>query len=152
MNEMIAAKTGNDTAVALDKLRNISRFLINWITPLLNLGYARPLETTDLWKLDEWRASEVYADRIISSFDRRHAAAQEYNARLAKGKIKPSLSKRIVWTLKGGRVEREKQWREKDGLRKASLIFAMNDAIKWFFWPGGMLHGSSSPSCMSYAY
>lgn len=114
-----------------------SRLTFNWITPLLNLGYARPLEATDLWKLDEWRASELYAERIIRSFDRRRAAAEVYNARLVSGEIKPSLRKRVWWALKGNRAEREKQWREKDGLRKASLILAMNDAVKWYFWSGG---------------
>jgi len=114
-----------------------SKLTFNWITPLLNLGYARPLEATDLWKLDEWRASELYAERIIKSFDRRHAAAEEYNARLAAGEIKPSFMKKVWWSVKGNRAEREKRWREKDGLRNASLILAMNDAVKWYFWPGG---------------
>ncbi|KAF8322189.1 hypothetical protein DL93DRAFT_2051237 [Clavulina sp. PMI_390] len=116
-----------------------SKLTFGWMTPILNLGYARPLETTDLWKLDDWRKAEIYAERIISSFDRRHAAAQEYNIRLKNGEIQPSLSKRLWWSLKGNRGERERQWREKDGLQKASLILAMNDAIKWFFWPGGLL-------------
>lgn len=140
-----AGGTLDDADVIPDSTANwFSKLTFQWITPLLNLGYARPLEATDLWKLDEWRASQLYAERIITSFDRRQAAAQDYNTRLASGEIKPSLSKRIVWTLKGGRAERERQWREKDGLRKPSLALAMNDAVKWYFWPGGTLHSLSA--------
>lgn len=116
-----------------------SKLTFNWISPLLDLGYARPLETTDLWKLDEWRTSDIYADRIIKSFDRRHAAAQDYNTRLASGDVKPAIHQRMYWTVRGNRAEREKKWREVDGKRKANLILAMNDAVKWYFWIGGEL-------------
>jgi hypothetical protein len=116
----------------------LSQLTFQWITPLLNLGYGRPLEITDLWKMDAWRHPDVYADKILTSFERRHAAAQTYNARLASGEVSPSLRQKIWWTLKRDRKAREKRWREIDGKRKASLILAMNDAVKWFFWPGGV--------------
>lgn len=41
--------------------------------------------------------------------------------------------------MRGVRAEREKQWREKDGRRKASLILSMNDSIFWWFWSAGIL-------------
>ncbi|KAJ6577412.1 P-loop containing nucleoside triphosphate hydrolase protein [Mycena capillaripes] len=109
-----------------------------WMTPLLALGYARPLEATDLYKLGDERASAYIAEKITTSFDRRHKAATEYNTRLANGDINPGW-RAIWWTLRGSRVEREKRWREIDGKRKASLIWAMNDSIKWWFWGGGLL-------------
>ncbi|KAJ7650714.1 ABC transporter [Roridomyces roridus] len=108
-----------------------------WITPLLALGYARPLEATDLYKLGDERASALIADKITASFDRRHKEATEYNERLASGEIKPGWHRSIWWTIRGKRAEREKRWRESDGKRKASLIWAMNDSIKWWFWVGG---------------
>ncbi|KAJ7116424.1 ABC transporter [Mycena epipterygia] len=109
-----------------------------WITPLLALGYARPLEATDLYKLGDDRASAYIADKITASFDRRHKDATEYNIRLANGDVKPGW-RVIWWTLRGRRAEREKLWREVDGKRRASLIWAMNDSIKWWFWTGGAL-------------
>ena len=109
-----------------------------WITPLMSLGYARPLEASDLYKLQDHRASAVIAERITKSFERRQKEAAEYNERLANGEIGPGL-KGVWWSLRGVREEREKQWREKDGRKRASLVWAMNDSIKWWFWIGGLL-------------
>ncbi|KAL0954619.1 hypothetical protein HGRIS_003577 [Hohenbuehelia grisea] len=109
-----------------------------WITGLLNLGYARALEASDLYKLPENRTSAYIADRIVESFERRRKNAAEYNDRLAQGEVKPGW-RSIWWTLRGSRKEREKRWREVEGRRKASLILAMNDSVKWWFWSGGVL-------------
>ncbi|KAJ7510425.1 ABC transporter [Mycena galericulata] len=109
-----------------------------WITPLLALGYARPLEATDLYKLGDERSAAYIAEKITTSFDRRHKEATEYNTRLANGDVKPGW-RVIWWTLRGKRAEREKRWREIDGKRRASLIWAMNDSVKWLFWSGGAL-------------
>ncbi|PIL29785.1 ATP-binding cassette transporter [Ganoderma sinense ZZ0214-1] len=108
-----------------------------WITPLMSLGYARTLEATDLYKLQDHRASAAIAEKITKSFERRQKEAAEYNERLANGEINPGL-KGVWWSLRGVRAEREKQWREKDGRKRASLVFAMNDSVKWWFWAGGL--------------
>lgn len=109
-----------------------------WLTPLLSLGYARPLEAPDLYKLQDHRGAAFIGDKITESFERRRVAAEEYNARLLSGQVKPGL-KAVWWTLRGNRVAKEKQWREKDGQRKPSLVYAMNDSVKWWFWSGGIL-------------
>ncbi|KAG1831992.1 ABC transporter [Suillus subalutaceus] len=109
-----------------------------WITPLLSLGYARPLESSDLYRLQEERGALPIADAILTSFKTRKKKAAEYNERLAKGEVGPGL-KGLWWSIQGVRAEREKQWREKDGKRKASLILAMNDSIFWWFWSAGVL-------------
>ncbi|KAI0749569.1 ABC transporter [Daedaleopsis nitida] len=109
-----------------------------WITPLMSLGYARPLEASDLYKLQDHRASRVIAERIVSSFERRQVVAAEYNERLANGEVSPGW-RGVWWSLRGNRAEREKQWREKDGRKRASLVLALNDSIKWWFWVGGIL-------------
>lgn len=108
-----------------------------WITPLMTLGYARPLEATDLYKLQDHRASAAIAEKITTSFERRQKEAAEYNERLANGEISLGL-KGVWWSVRGVRAEREKQWREKDGRKRASLVFAMNDSVKWWFWTGGL--------------
>ncbi|KAL1937459.1 hypothetical protein VTO73DRAFT_13182 [Trametes versicolor] len=115
---------------------NIMTF--GWITPLMALGYARPLEATDLYKLQDSRAAAVVAEKITKSFEARQIAAAEYNARLENGEISPGL-KGVWWSVRGNRAQREKQWREKDGRKRASLTLAMNDSVKWWFWSGGIL-------------
>lgn len=116
-----------------------SLLTFSWMNSLMTLGYARPLEAPDLWKLQEHRSSEVIADAILQSFEARRKKAEEYNARLANGEIKPPLKLRFMSLLRGDREERLRRWREKDGKKQPSLTWAMNDSIKWWFWTGGVL-------------
>ena len=104
----------------------------------MRLGYSRPLEATDLYKLQDDRSSGVIAERIARSFEERQRKAAEYNSRLANGEISPGL-KGIWWSIRGQRQEREKEWREKTGKRKASLTLAVNDSVFWLFWSAGIL-------------
>lgn len=108
-----------------------SLLTFQWITPLLALGYSRPLEAPDLYKLPDHRSAAYIADRILDSFETRKIKANEYNARLADGDVKAGW-RHIWWAVKGNRVEREKHWREVSGKRKASLVYAMNDSVKWW--------------------
>ncbi|KAG6861355.1 hypothetical protein C0995_001088 [Termitomyces sp. Mi166 len=110
-----------------------------WVTPLLGLGYARPLQAPDLYKLQESRGAARIAEKINASFDRRDKQAREYNVRLENGDIRPELWRTVIWTLSGSRREKEKKWREVDGKRRASLIWAINDSVAWWFWSGGLL-------------
>ncbi|KAI0268426.1 P-loop containing nucleoside triphosphate hydrolase protein [Russula aff. rugulosa BPL654] len=87
-----------------------SLLTFSWMNSLMILGYARPLEASDLWKLQDHRSAGVIAETILSSFD-------------ADGR-RPRM--------------RLKRWREKDGKAQPSLTWAMNDAIKWWFWSGGI--------------
>ncbi|TFY77333.1 hypothetical protein EWM64_g6678 [Hericium alpestre] len=116
-----------------------SLLTFSWINSLMALGYARPLEASDLYRLQDTRSSELIADKINASFERRRKIADEYNARLASGEIKPSLRQRAWWTIHRARQEREKQWREVDGKKVPSLTRAMNDSVKYWFWSAGVL-------------
>lgn len=109
-----------------------------WISPLLNLGYARPLEATDLYRLQADRGAAYIANAITDSFERRVREAEEYNKKLADGEIGPGL-KGVWWSISGKREAKEREWREKTGKKKASLVWAMNDSVKWWFWSGGLL-------------
>lgn len=111
----------------------LSIITFGWISNLLALGYSRPLVAGDLYKLQESRSAASIADKINESFDRRKREAEEYNARLDKGEISPGI-RSFWWT-----DERKKRWREKDGRKKASLVMAMNDSVKWWFWSSGIL-------------
>ncbi|CAE6465597.1 unnamed protein product [Rhizoctonia solani] len=115
----------------------LSQLFFEWITPTLSLGYARPLEAPDLWKLQDSRSAEVMSNRILENFERRKAEADAYNERLKNGEVGPGL-RGVWWSLRGERAKREQQWREKDGLKKPSLMLAMNDSVKWWFWTGGV--------------
>ena len=115
----------------------LSLLTFEWIGPLMRLGYSRPLEATDLYKLQDDRSSGVIAEKIIRSFEERQRKAAEYNSRLADGEISPGL-KGIWWSIRGQREEREKEWREKTGKKKASLAMAANDSVFWLFWSAGI--------------
>ena len=116
----------------------LSLLTVEWISPILRLGYSRPLEATDLYKLQDDRSSGVIAEKIIRSFEERQKKAAEYNSRLASGDISPGL-KAVWWSIRGQREEREKEWREKSGKKRASLTLAVNDSVFWLFWSGGIL-------------
>ena len=102
------------------------------------LGYSRPLEASDLYKMQDDRKAAHIAAMINDSFDRRAKEAADYNARLSSGEISPGL-RALWWSIKGNREEREKKWREVDGKKRASLNWAMNDSVKWWFWSAGIL-------------
>ncbi|KIK62471.1 hypothetical protein GYMLUDRAFT_41922 [Collybiopsis luxurians FD-317 M1] len=115
-----------------------SLLVFQWITPILTLGFNRPLEAPDLYKLQDHRKAAVIGEKIASSFERRKKKANAYNEALAKGEISPGWLKRFWWTLRGKRAEREKQWREHGGKKRPSLTMAVNDGVKVFFWSGGV--------------
>ena len=109
----------------------LSLATFQWIWPIMKLGYARPLEEADLWRLQDSRSSAVIAERIVTSFTRRKKVADEYNQRLLNGEIKPSIFRNFWWSIRGNREEREKQWRTMDAKKYPSLVYAMNDAVFW---------------------
>ena len=117
----------------------LSRLTFQWITPLLSLGFVRPLQPEDLYTLQDDRAAAYIADRITASFDKRCADADAYNAKLDNGEIRPGLLRVAWWSIRGRREDREKNWREKSGRKVPSLVFAMNDSVKWWFWSAGLL-------------
>ncbi|KAI9000636.1 P-loop containing nucleoside triphosphate hydrolase protein [Trametes punicea] len=117
-----------------------------WINPIMSLGYQRTLQATDLWKMDESRESGVLGAKLDEAWARRVQSADEWNARLAKGEIKPSLIKRAKWSMQAlrgqgtyreRRAALESQWREVDGRKQPSLVWALNDVFGRDFWFGG---------------
>ena len=104
----------------------------------MRLGYSRPLEASDLYKLQDHRSSGAIAEKIVRSFEERQRKAEEYNTRLANGEISPGL-KGIWWSIRGQRQEREREWREKTGRKKPSLTMVVNDSVFWFWWSAGLL-------------
>lgn len=115
----------------------LSLLTFSWLTPLMALGFSRPLEAPDLWRLQDHRSSAVISDKILSSFTARRAKADEWNARLDKGEISPGVVKRTWWNVTGKKEKKAKEWREAHK-KKASLAMAMNDSVMAWFWWGGV--------------
>ncbi|XP_006459320.1 hypothetical protein AGABI2DRAFT_66472, partial [Agaricus bisporus var. bisporus H97] len=115
-----------------------SLLTFGWITSLLGLGYARRLEATDVYKLQDSRSAAQIAEKINVSYDKRVNEVKDYNERLAAGKISPGW-RSVLWMLKGKRKELEHEWRTNTGKKRPSLVFAINDSVKWWFWSAGVL-------------
>ncbi|KAH8099948.1 ABC protein [Cristinia sonorae] len=118
-----------------------------WVTPIMTLGFQRTLQATDLWKMDTDQQAGPLSVQLDEAWDRRVNAASEWNAKLAKGEINPSLFTRAKWSLQSlrhattyseRRATLEKQWREVDGLKEPSLVWALNDVFGRSFWLGGL--------------
>lgn len=136
-----ASAPGNldDASLSPEATANfLSRLSFTWIWPLLTLGYARPLEAGDLWKLQDDRSAAVIGAKIEQSFSARAKLADRYNAALAAGDIAPSRLQRAWWGVLGHRDEREARWREASK-RSPSLALALSDAVSWWFWSAGIL-------------
>ncbi|KAF5342618.1 hypothetical protein D9611_001580 [Ephemerocybe angulata] len=117
----------------------ISIITFDWLTPLLALGYARPLEAPDLFRLQDEHSAAAIAAKIDASYERQQKRASDYNQRLAAGEVKPGLRK-LWWMIgPGSATDKEKNWREVTGKKKASLVWAMNDSVKWWFWSSAVL-------------
>ena len=109
-----------------------------WLTPLLSLGYSRPLEASNPYVLLPERGAACAADRIEASFTRRQKVAEKYNARLARGDVDPGPLNVVLWMLNGKREEKEKRWCELGRRENVNLAWALNDSVKWWFWSGGV--------------
>lgn len=114
-----------------------SLLTFQWMTSLLCLGYARPLEVSDLYKLQDDRAASEVAGKILASYEARRKKAASYNLRLARGDIDPGW-RAAWWFIRGDKTAR-KRWQEQGGVQRASLILAMNDAVKWWFWSSAIM-------------
>jgi hypothetical protein len=49
----------------------LSRLTWQWMQPLMNVGYKRPLEKNDLWSVNPKRSATVLAERLDTSFQKR---------------------------------------------------------------------------------
>ena len=96
--------------------------------------------------MDESRESGFLGAQLDAAWERRVAAANDWNIRLAAGEIAPSALRRARWAmqaLRGSGSYRERRaaletaWREDGGRKQASLAWALNDVFGRDFWFGG---------------
>ncbi|KAL0247372.1 hypothetical protein I308_104408 [Cryptococcus tetragattii IND107] len=111
----------------------------NWISPMMALGSARPLQDTDLWKMDAARGAKPLSEKLLASYAARTKKANEYNARLADPSTPLPLSRRILYSVLPHRERREKDYREKYGKKHASLARSLLDVFGWFYMSAGFI-------------
>lgn len=112
------ASLDDATLIPLANANVISRIFFQWMTPIMVLGYQRPLEATDLWVLSEDLSAKQLGGQLNKDWERRVREAKDYNAKLVSGEIRPGWRRRTSWALrsvlnpKGGDVkQREASWR-----------------------------------------
>ncbi|GAA96149.1 uncharacterized protein L969DRAFT_91604 [Mixia osmundae IAM 14324] len=105
-----------------------------WIQPMLALGYKRPLEKADLWKIDDARSASALSQVLMANFQKRFDAADEWNRRLDSGQYKPTVARRTLW-----RFLAFFNIGQADGRVKAGLAMALSDTFFWKFWSAGAL-------------
>ena len=104
---------------------------------MMALGAARPLQPTDLWKMDDKRSAALLSDRLIHNLEVRQEAAAEYNRKLADSSTPLPFMRRLTYPLMPNRKARENEYRAKTGKRSASLGWALSDTFGAYFWTGG---------------
>lgn len=111
---------------------------------MITLGYQRPLQASDLWRMDSTREAGTLSEKLDQAWARRVADAKDWNTRLASGEIQPSVVRRSKWYAKalvgrGSYKSQEEHWRNVEGRKEASLAWALNDVLGLAFWLGGGL-------------
>jgi len=117
----------------------LSLITFGWLGNLLSLGYARPLEKSDLYRLPPSRDSAKYAAQIERAFQRRKTHAEKTNVKIDNRELKPPLHLRLLWALMGGSTSRYDVWITNHPRAEPSLVLALNDAVFWWLWAGGVL-------------
>ena len=54
-----------------------SRLTFQWISPLMTVGYQRPLEINDVWTVNPAREVDVMAEKLLSSLENRKSAGSK---------------------------------------------------------------------------
>jgi hypothetical protein len=106
---------------------------------MMALGSARPLQATDLWRMDDKRSAGLQADRLSEKYHARQQRAIAYNTRLADPKTPLPLVQRTLYPFLPHRERREHDYRTKYGKKKASLAWALSDTFGWYFWSAGLI-------------
>ena len=116
-----------------------SIFTFNWISPIMALGSARPLQPTDMPKMDAARSAGLLSDQLVANYAARQQKALEYNARLKDLNTPLPFPQRFTYPLLPHREKRENDFRAKRGTKSASLAWSLSDTFGWYFWLGGVI-------------
>ncbi|KAF8318754.1 ABC protein [Clavulina sp. PMI_390] len=130
-----------------------SLLTFSWITEIMIIGWQRPLQIGDLWRMNDGRKSAFLAQKLEVAWTRRQKAADEWNALLASGQIHPSSLRKLWWKVKArGNNTRmaslEAAWAERSR-RAPSIVWALSEVFGVDFWLGGLfkLVGDAAQMC-----
>lgn len=140
----------DDAKLSPEVNANFFSFLyFNWVSPMMALGDARPLEATDLWKMDDKRSAGRLARILSEKYEQRKIQAEEYNRRLADPRTPLPWRQRMIYPLLSNREKRENDFRTKHGKKKPSLAFALLDVFGLWFWLAGFMKmfGDTATAC-----
>lgn len=70
----------NAETIPLSTASWLSQISYQWIQPIIKTGYRRPLEQSDLWKLDSSRQAHNLADTLLFHFNKSAQACEEWNS------------------------------------------------------------------------
>ncbi|WRT65384.1 uncharacterized protein IL334_002327 [Kwoniella shivajii] len=122
-----------------------SKLTFQWVTPIMIKGYQRPLQATDLWKMDPSR----------EALDKRQQDARKWNEALPTAH--PTTRQKVSWRTRAlfhyslpndlssfGEADSyahrlhalEVEWRNRSGKKRGSVSWALNDVMTGF-WAGG---------------
>lgn len=109
-----------------------------WLKSIIAVGYTRPLEKSDLYQLSPSRDSAKYARLMEQAFEKRRLRAQEINDHIDKGDLEAPLRLRFWWGLTGDASQKRQKWISSHPRAEPSLVLALNDAVFWWLWVGGL--------------
>ncbi|KAI9808369.1 MAG: hypothetical protein M1826_004340 [Phylliscum demangeonii] len=55
-----------------------SKVFFQWMSPMMRVGYQRPLQLNDIWRVNPDRTAELLSDKLRASFQRRVARGDRY--------------------------------------------------------------------------
>lgn len=106
-----------------------SRVTFGWISPLLRVGFSRPLDKDDLWELPEPKRARRVADAFAFEYDR--ARLRSHLKREAK--ISTS-AEQVVETDEPKSGKNATEWSD-----QLDLLRALHSKYFWSFWGIGIL-------------
>lgn len=125
----------------------------------MRLGYQRPLQATDLWKMDPSRQSDYLSTRFMAALHKRQKQAAEWNEALPTAK--PDWRTRTKWNTKAAlkrklpaeyakygsdstyaarRATLEAEWRGHSGRRHGSIAWSLSEVFPDFWYAGECLN------------
>lgn len=84
----------------------LSAWTYAWLDPLLRVGYKRPLQDEDLWRIDQPRRVQPLAERFLATFEARRVQAEVARRELIEGTRKASWTTRLACARRAMTLDR----------------------------------------------
>ncbi|PVF95679.1 ABC protein [Serendipita vermifera] len=129
-----------------------STLTYSWLSPLISLGYRRPLEVGDLWKMDPGRESGYLSELLNISWLQEQEEMTNMKRDVDAGVLQPPRLKRIVWSLRTmfrGQPEPEvplQSWKQEQIEKQPSLVKVLFSVFGKRFWLAGFFKVVSDTS------